>query len=168
MPAFIPPRTTGKIILDAIEDLHAQEQVITHDSIAAATGCKLTIVNDHVARLLDEGKIRRVSRGVFVPALEAPPARSISATLTPNGVAKLEIGDLCIDLWPREARMIGALFSGLGLQFSSIQGTTETSALLMELCNDMKHLRRRVSLVEADSGIEEDARRDRGSSDSPL
>lgn len=168
MPAFNPPRSTGKIIFDAIEDLHANEQVITHDTIAAASGFKLSIVNDHVARLLDEGRLQRVARGVFVPTTAAPPARSISATLTPNGVAKLEIGDFCIDLWPREARMIGALFSGLGLQFSSIQGATETSALLMELVNDMKHLRRRVSVVEADSVVEEDVQRDGGASVTPL
>lgn len=140
--------STGQIIISAIENLHAEGQVITHDTIAAATGFKLTIVNDHVARLLDDGKIHRVARGVFAPALQAPPARPISATILTGGMVKLEIGDICLDLWPEEARALGALTAGQFARFSNIQDRTETQAMVTEMAMEMKKMRREIAALK--------------------
>jgi len=144
--------STGQIIISAIESLHAEGQVITHDTIAAATGYKLTIVNDHVARLLDDGKLRRVSRGVFVPVVAAPPTRAVSATVMPGGMVKLEIGDVVLDLWPEEARAVGALTAGQFVRFSNIQDNTETQAMVAELDRDLKAAKRRVTALESEGG----------------
>jgi len=96
-----PTRSTAEIVFEAIQDLFAREQIVTRETLAELTGLKLTTIDDRLGHLLDNGKIRRVQRGVFVPLEQHKPARPISRTLCPDGTTVLEVGDTVMILSPR-------------------------------------------------------------------
>ena len=76
-----PSKSNAEIVLSAVQDLFAREQIVTREILAELTGLKLTTIDDRLGHLVDTGKIRRVQRGVFVPLEQHRPARPISRTL---------------------------------------------------------------------------------------
>lgn len=126
-------RTTGEIIFDAIRDLHNQEQVVTREVLRDVTGLKMTLIDDHLATMIADEKVRRVKAGVFVPVDTPPPARPISTTDMPDGMTILEIGDNVLHLTPREVRVIAARLGGQAAQFAAIQTGHEVGVIVMEL-----------------------------------
>lgn len=145
-----PVKRTRQVVLDAVLDLHATEQVITRQTVADASGLKMSVVDEHLQKLVSDELIRRVERGVFVPVEVAPPARAVSVTQIPGGCVKLEVGDMCLDLWPREARAIASLLSGYAQAFHA----TQLTASLGEFTSHMAHRMRRLeaAVTQADTG----------------
>ena len=135
-------RTTKQQILDAINDLHGAEQLVTREALQEVTGLKLTIIDDRVATLVDEGAVIRKGRGVFVPAIQHPPARPISKTVMPDGMIKIEIGDMVLELTPKEDRALASLQAGTAVQFAAIETGQELSTLVAAM-------RTRVAKLEA-------------------
>ena len=135
-------RTTKQQMLDAIHDLHNAEQLVTREALQEVTGLKLTIIDDRVATLVDEGAVIRKGRGVFVPAIQHPPARPISKTVMPDGMIKIEIGDMVLDLTPKEDRALASLQAGTAVQFAAIETGQELSTLVAAM-------RTRVAKLEA-------------------
>ena len=120
-------RTTKQQILDAVHDLHNTEQMVTREALRELTGLSLTIIDDRLATLVDDGDLIRKSRGVFLPAVLHPPARPISKTVMPDGLVKIEIGDEVLTLTPREDRTLAGVQAGAALQFLGID--TEQSVI---------------------------------------
>lgn len=142
-------KTTGQTIRDAITDLHNQEQIVTREVLADITGLRMTVIDDHVGRMVDDSRLRRVRAGVFVPVAQLPPARAVSATMLPDGFTKLEIGDDVLTLQPKEARMLGALMAGQFVQFSNIQSGHEAGVIALELAGRIKKLERELAAHKA-------------------
>ena len=140
-----PKRSTAEIVLEAIQDLHAREQIVTRETLAELTGLKLTTIDDRLGHLVDNGKIRRVQRGVFVPLEQHRPARPISRTLCPDGTTVLEVGDTVMILSPREPRMIGELMAGSSHQYAAIEIGHETARLNAALQAQISDVRREVA-----------------------
>lgn len=135
-------RTTLQQILDAVQELHNQEQIVTREALLEVTGMKLTIIDDRLATLVDRGDILRKGRGVFVPAVQHPPSRPISKTVMPDGMVKIEIGDEVLQLTPREDRTLAGIQAGTAVQLAAIEMGHETSALVQSM-------RRRIAQLEA-------------------
>ena len=136
-------KTTLQQILDTVQDLHNLEQIVTREAVREATGLALTTVDDRLAVLVDRGDITRIGRGVFVPAVRHPPARPISKTVLPDGTVKIEIGDVLLDLTPREDRHLAAMMAGGAAQLASIE-------LGHESATQIAALRMRVGRLEAE------------------
>ena len=144
-------RTTKQQILDAIQDLHNAEQMVTREALQEVTGLKLTIIDDRTAVLVDEGAVIRKGRGVFVPAVQHPPARPISKTQMPDGTVKIEIGDVVLDLTPREDRLLAQLQAGVAVQTAAIDLGKETSVLVASLRTRMGKLEAALAAKEDDA-----------------
>ena len=127
-------RTTKQQILDAVQDLHNQEQMVTREALRELTGLTLTIIDDRLATLVDDGELIRKSRGVFVPAVIHPPARPISKTVMPDGLVKIEIGDEVLTLTPREDRTLAGVQAGAALQFIGI----DTEQTIVQVVADLR------------------------------
>ena len=143
-----PKRSTAETIFEAIQDLHASEQLVTRETLAEVTGLKLTTIDDRLGYLLDNGKIRRVQRGVFVPMEQHKPARSISRTLCPDGTTVLEIGDAVMILTPRESRMLGEVMTGAAQQFVAIEIGHEGARLNAMLSAQVSEVRRELRQLQ--------------------
>lgn len=133
-------KTSRAVVFEAVQDLHAQEQIVTRETLARHTGLKLSVVDDRIATLIDDGDVLRVQRGVFIPAPMHPPARAISKTVLPSGLVKLEIGDEVMTLTPREDRMLGSLMSGAATQFSQVETGHQMAVLVSEVKRKLSEL----------------------------
>lgn len=143
-------RTTAQQILDAIHDLHNAEQLVTREALREVTGLRLTIVDDRLAILVDQGAVIRKGRGVFVPAIQHPPARSISKTLMPDGTVKIEIGDEVISLTPREDRLLASIQAGAALQLLGI----DTEQYVTQVAGDLRARVRRLESLRGSAPLE--------------
>lgn len=138
-------KTSTEVVLEAIEDLHALEQIVTRETLSEVTGLKLTVIDDRLSYLVDSGQIHRVQRGVFVPAPKHRPARLITKTILPGGMVSIEIGDdHVIQLTPRENRVLGELMAVAGMQFTTIELGHQTANVLAEQQLQIKQLKRDV------------------------
>ncbi|MDR6453908.1 hypothetical protein [Variovorax paradoxus] len=142
-------KSTTALVLEAVQDLHAQEQIVTRETLAELTGLKLSVIDDRLGTLADDGAILRVQRGVYVPAPRHPPARPMSKTVMPDGMVKIEIGDEVLTLTPREDRALANLMAGAAAQAAAIETGRNAAILAAELSEEVKRLRRQVSSLEA-------------------
>lgn len=149
MAAAAAKRSTAEIVLEAVQDLHAKEQIVTREVLAEVTGLKLAIIDDRLSHLTDIGRVRRVQRGVYVPFDQHRPARPISRTVLPDGSTVLEIGDEVIQLTPREARMLGEAMAGSGQQFVAIEVGNQAAVLAAELAAKVRMLEREMTALRA-------------------
>ena len=140
-----PTKSNAEIVLSAVQDLFAREQIVTREILSELTGLKLTTIDDRLGHLVDTGKIRRVQRGVFVPLEQHRPARPISRTLCPDGTTVLEVGDTVMILSPRESRMIGELMAGSSQQYAAIEIGHEAARLNAVLQAQISEVRREVA-----------------------
>ena len=137
--------TSSQVIFDAVRELDNAEQIATRETIAEVTGLKLSIVDEHIKNLCNDGRLRRIQRGIYQSITYPPLSRAISVTMLPDGLSKLEIGDVCLDLWPRERRYLGSLLQGSAYECSTIQGGHEAGLIASKLTEMMEKLERRVT-----------------------
>lgn len=154
-----PKKSTSSIVMDAIEELHALEQIVTRETLVEHTGLKLSTVDDRIGALIEDGQVHRIRAGVFTPAIKHPPARAISHTMLPDGMCKLEVGDDLLLLTPREQRMLGMMLSGTAMQFSQIEAGHHAAILTADLTERLKRLERRASASANEATS--DSKRDR-------
>ena len=142
-----PKISTTALVLEAVQDLHNQQQIVTRETLSQLTNLKLTVIDDRLGVLADDGAILRVQRGVYVPAPHHPPARPMSKTMLPDGTVKIEIGDEVLSLTPREDRMLANLMAGAAAQAAAIEAGRNTALLAAELGEEVKRLRRQVQAI---------------------
>jgi hypothetical protein len=89
------------------------QRPVTREMLHLVTGISKTTIDEHLKVLMDDDEtVIRVGRGLFEPVIKHPETRPISKTMLPGGLVKLEVGDVCIDLTPREYRIVRGLFGG--------------------------------------------------------
>lgn len=142
-------KSTAQRIWDAITDLYDQEQVVTRETLAEVTGLKMTIIDDHVGRMVDNEQLRRVRAGVFVPIPRYEPPRPVYGSMTTDGFFVLEVGDKSVVMQPREARQAGALLLGQFAQFSNIQSGHEAGVMATELYAELKKVKKELAALKA-------------------
>lgn len=133
---------SGQIIWGALVDLRAQGQIATRQVLADVTGLKLVTIDDHVKRLVEDGQLRRPVAGVVEIVDRMPPPRAVSMTHQPDGPSKLEIGDICVDLWPQERRALANLLLGDAVQYSNIQTGQDINFLVRQVWGELTQLKR--------------------------
>lgn len=112
---------TKEIVLDAIIELHNQEQIVTRETLAGYIDLPLSVIDERVKILANDGLIARVQRGVYVPVVQHAVTRPISHTELPDGTVILDIGDEVLKLTPKEARTLGAMLASRAMQASTIE-----------------------------------------------
>ena len=138
-------KSNTETILEAIEDLHNQEQIVTRETLSQLTDLKLSIVDDRLSYLVDSGQIIRVQRGVFIPAPKHRVARLMSKMVLPDGTIKIEIGDdQILTLTPREARNLGNLMVAEAMQYANIEMGHHMAILQSEISGQVRKLTRQV------------------------
>lgn len=135
-------KTSKEIVFEAVQELYAQEQIVTRETLAELLEMKLSIIDGSLKTLSNDGEIIRVQRGVYIPASTHPEARPVSHTELPDGTVIIDIGDSVFKLTPKEARMLGTMLSGRALQATQIDSGRQTSVLSAELSKRLSVLER--------------------------
>lgn len=139
-----PKADTRTLIWGALEDLRAQAQAATRQRLANVTGLKLVTVDDHINRMVEDGLLRRPVAGVVEIIDPMPEPRSVSVTLMPGGLSKVEVGDVCLELWPQERRLLGTLLQGDSSQLSNILAGEQMNMLVGQVWNELRQLKREL------------------------
>ena len=138
---------SAQMVWDAILELHNAEKRINRQSIAALTGLRPTIVDDHVERLRDAGKLARAGKGDLELLETFPPPRPISKTELSNGLVKIEVGDVCLDLSPKEMRMLYRACAGHARDMHEIDEANKAVILYHELARENAEMRKELRAI---------------------
>ena len=141
-------KSTLEQVYGAIVDLHNHEQIVTRQSLQTATGLKLSIIDDRLSKLTEDGFIYRAERGVFVPAIQHPVSRVISKTVLPDGAIVIDIGDEVLTLTPREAMNLGKLLMGDAMALAGVEMGHQFTQLNGMLSRQILQIQRQVASLE--------------------
>ena len=143
------PVTSTDRIYDAVRQLRSLEQIATRETVAELTGLKLSVVDDRLRALVDDGKLKRLLRGIYELVEAYPASRAISKTIVGNGYVKIEIGDQLLTLTPSEDRDLAMLQAGAAGQAILINSTTQHLYLATELAAKVEKLERELKAHKA-------------------
>jgi hypothetical protein len=148
--------TSIRTVLDMISDMHAQEQLVTRESLVKVLDLPLSVLDDRVGTLINAGLVRRIRKGLYEPAEQHAPARVISKTLLPCGTVKIDIGDEVLTLTPKEDRMLAQVQAGVVLQTASIEAGHHSALIAADLSLQVKALHRELNALRR-SGAKQSA-----------
>lgn len=150
MAETLPPscKSNATIIWEAITELTNAGRLISRQVLRDLTGLKITIIDDHVERLDENGKIRRIGSGLIEVVEVYPPARAISVTETESGWVTAEMGDLVWQMQPKEARKLARLLMGYSTQLEELEGSHSALLRTTELANQVRELRTQITRMQ--------------------
>lgn len=134
--------STTELVFDAVIELHALEQIVTREGLSEHLNLKLSIIDDKLKTLANDGLIARIQRGVYVPVTQYPPTRPISHTELPDGTVVLDIGDDVLKLTPREARTLAVMLGARAIQASQINLSDQVGMMVAEISQRIRILER--------------------------
>ena len=143
------PIPSTERIFQAVRELRAMDQIATRDTVAELTGLKMTVVDDRLRALVDDGKLKRLLRGVYELVESFPEPRAISKTVLPNGAVVYDIGDEVLTLSPQEARVLAELSMGAAGTAVLINSTNQHLYLATELAAKVERLEREMKAHKA-------------------
>ena len=148
-PTTSKPITSTDRIYDAVRELRSLEQIATRETVAELSGLKLSVVDDRLRTLVDDGKLKRLLRGVYELVEAYPPARPMSKTVVGDGYVKIEIGDQMITLSPAEDRILAMLQAGAACQAVNIHSNNQHLYLATELAAKVEKLQNQVKALQS-------------------
>ena len=125
--------TSTQRVFDAVRDLREVDQTATRETVAELTGLKMSVVDDRLRALVDDGKLKRLLRGIYDLVETYPEPRELSCTTLSNGWVKLELGDALLSLTPTEARRAARALGGFAEDARVIESTRAHLFLATEL-----------------------------------
>lgn len=142
-------------VYHAVRELRALEQTATRETVAQLTELKQNMVDDRLRALVDDGKLKRLLRGIYELVEEYPETRNISKTILASGYVMLEITgrngveDIVIHLTPTEDRKLAELSVGAAGQAILINSTNQHLYLATELAAKVEKLERELKAHKA-------------------
>ena len=131
-------------IYDAVRDLREADQIATRETVAELTGLKLSVVDDRLRALVDDGRLRRLLRGVYELVEFFPAPRVMSCTILSNGWVKIEIGNEMLTLTPTEARRATRALGGFAEDARVLETTKAHLFLATEIAAQVESQRREI------------------------
>ena len=128
-------------VSDAVRELYELGQTVTRHTVAELTGLKMSVVDDRLRALVDDGKLRRLVRGVYKPIEQHPEPRPMFFGLMTDGFVKLEVGDDVLTLTPAEARRIARAMGGFAEDARVLESTQRHLFLAQEVANELAQQR---------------------------
>lgn len=151
--------TVKSEIFQAVVDICISGRCATRALIAERTGKKLSVVDDHVKTLRDDGKLRMVVPGVVEPMDVFPANRPVSKTVLAEGTVKIELGDQELTMTPGEARVVGLALYGDAMEFAHVKGEREVHDTVASLRSQVRTMSRELSDAKRDIARLEQLRR---------
>lgn len=136
-------------VFDAVRDLRELDQIATRDTVAELTGLKLAVVDDRLRALVDDGKLKRLLRGIYELVETFPEPRELSCSMLSDGWVKLELGDDLLRLTPTEARRAARALAGFADDARVIESTRAHLFLATELAAVVEKQGREIKALKA-------------------
>jgi hypothetical protein len=141
--------TTTERVFNAVKELRATDSFATRETVAELTGLKQAVVDDRLRSLADDGRLKRVLRGVYDITEQYPKPRPVYAGAIDGGMVKVEIGDMVETLTPEEARMLGRLLVGFASDALTSESVRHHIMLATDLAAQVKSLQLQIVAIKA-------------------
>lgn len=141
--------TSTQRVFDAVRDLRELDQIATRETVAELTGLKLSVVDDRLRALVDDGKLKRLLRGIYELVEQWPEPRTIYCGILPNGWVKMEIGEEVLTFTPSEARRASRALGGFSEDARVIESTNQHLFLATEMAAKVEALGREIRALKA-------------------
>ncbi len=125
-------KTTGQIIWDTMHLMRQHGQEISRQRLMELTGLKYTLIDDHVSRWIEEGRLRRVVDGVYEFPAPEPEPRPVLFTDLPDGTTIIEVGEQILQVSRWELHAISLRSAGNSIQFGNQQTRSDMAAMYAE------------------------------------
>lgn len=142
-----PAITSTQRIFDAVRDLRELDQIATRETVAELTGLKMGIVDDRLRALVDDGKLKRLLRGIYELVETWPEPRELSCTMLSTGWVKMELGDDLLKLTPTEARRAARALGGFAEDARVTESTKAHLFLATELAAKVERQEREMKAM---------------------
>lgn len=147
--------TSTQRVFDAVRDLREVDQIATRETVAELTGLKMAIVDDRLRALVDDGKLKRLLRGVYELVETFPEPRPIYCGILHSGMVKLELGEDVLTLTPSEARRTARALGGFVEDARVIESTRTHLFLATELAAKLEKMGRELKALRAAMHIDD-------------
>ena len=126
--------STTEQVYQAVAELRELDQIATRETVAELTGLKLSVVDDRLRTLVDDGRLRRLIRGVYELAdIAARLVRPMYIGVLGDGTVKVEIGECVLTLSHAEARKLARVMGGFADDARMLETTRQMMMTLQEL-----------------------------------
>lgn len=133
-------QTTAHLVWDAVLSLAAEERSISRQVLRDVTGLALSIIDDHVERLIQRDKLRKVGKGLLEVVQRFRESRPFCLIDLPNGELKVEIGDDLLELTPNEAMRLGRSLMGRARALDDLEDSNKALIRVSELAYRVRQL----------------------------
>ena len=140
--------TTGEIVWETILDLANDERSITRQVLRDVTNLSYEIIDDHIKKLENKGKVVKVGKGMIEVVVKYPPERVQSLTPLPSGKVKWEMGDILVEFTPTEVRRHSMMFAGFARQFEDLELSNKALIRTAELADRIRELERTIAALK--------------------
>ena len=140
--------TTGEIVWETILDLANDERSITRQVLRDVTNLSYEIIDDHIKKLENQGKVVKVGKGLIEVVVQYPPERVQSLTPLPSGKVKWEMGDILVEFTPTEVRRHSMMFAGFARQFEDLELSNKALIRTAELADRIRELERTIAALK--------------------
>ena len=141
--------TSTQRVYDAVRDLREVDQIATRETVAELTGLKMSVVDDRLRTLVDDGRLRRLLRGVYEMVEVFPPPRNTYAGIMQNGMVKVEVGEEVWTLTPSEARRVARVLGGFAEDARILESSRAHLFLATELAAKVEKMEREMKALKA-------------------
>ena len=138
----------GHLIWATILELRNTDRRINRTALAAITGLKPGIVDDHVERWIEKDQLRRAGAGELEVVEHFPATRPISKTTLPNGIVKVEVGSDLLELTPTEARTLARDLAGHAQELAQVDAANKAMIVAHEQARELKLVRKEVRRLQ--------------------
>ena len=136
------PIPSTERVFEAVRELRALDQIATRETVAELTGLKMAIIDDRLRALVDDGRLKRLLRGVYELVEQYAPPRPMSCSILSDGMVNFELGDQAILMTPHEARNATRALGGFAEDARVIHSTNQHLYLATELAARVEKLER--------------------------
>lgn len=143
--------TSTERIYEAVRELRSLEQIATRETVAELTGLKLSIVDDRLRALVDDGRLKRLMRGIYELVEVYPPTRPVFCGILQDSSVNLEIGETVLILSPHEARNVARALGGFVEDARVIESARQHLFMATELAAKVEKLERVIKGLMAQS-----------------
>jgi hypothetical protein len=139
------PLTNSEIIYQACFNLHNAGRQISRQVLVKVTGLTMGVLDDHVSRMVDHGRLRRVANGVLELMEQFPADRKIGKTIMRDGMIEIFVADQVMEVTPSEAGKIGQMLMGEATVFAQLRGDRDVSDKVARLERQAEDARRKLA-----------------------
>lgn len=126
--------TTRERIMQAIHDLASRDRTFSRQRLVDMTGLRMSVVDDHLDRIRDDGLVVKVVAGVYELVRDYPPFEPISYTpLLADGILIIEQGDVVLKLGFPAVRLHAQMLAGFLEQAKQSEAEAEIRQAVSQL-----------------------------------